>query len=191
AQEASVDSSTAPNGGDLGWFPRGIMVPAFEEAAFSLPPGEISSPVQTEFGWHIIQVIEHDDDRALTDAQIQQASQAAAERWLESQYDQLEISSSVEPTPTQSISQFVPPADAPPVPTIAPEPKGSPIALPGASPVTSEGSPAANEPAQSSTSPQAATPASSPVASLAATPVASPISTPNASPEGGSSPESN
>ncbi len=135
AEEASVDTSTAPNGGDLGWFPRGIMVAQFEEVAFSLQPGEISEPVQTEFGWHIIQVIEHDDDRALTDAQIEQASQADAERWLEAQYEQLDVSSSVEPTPTQSISQFVPPADAPPLPT--PTPEGTPVALPAASPAAS------------------------------------------------------
>lgn len=53
AQERSVGPS-GPNGGELGWFTAGMMVPSFEEAVFALEVGEVSSPVQTQFGWHVI-----------------------------------------------------------------------------------------------------------------------------------------
>ena len=53
AQENSTGPS-GPNGGQLGWFGPGMMVPAFEEAVAGLEPGEVSAPVQTQFGWHVI-----------------------------------------------------------------------------------------------------------------------------------------
>ncbi len=54
AAEASKDP--AGEGGDLGWFTKDRMVPEFAEAAFKLEPGQLSEPVKTQFGWHIIQV---------------------------------------------------------------------------------------------------------------------------------------
>lgn len=59
AMEKSTDPSAAQNGGDLGFFSRGMMVAPFEEAAFALTePGEISEPVESQFGWHVIKLEE-------------------------------------------------------------------------------------------------------------------------------------
>ena len=55
AVELSEDTGSGAVGGDLGWFGKGRMVPEFEAAAFSLADGEISEPIQSDFGWHIIQ----------------------------------------------------------------------------------------------------------------------------------------
>ena len=54
----SQDTLSAAKGGDLGWVNQGDTVPEFEEAMNSLAPGEISKPVKSEFGWHLIQVQE-------------------------------------------------------------------------------------------------------------------------------------
>ena len=59
AREFSDDPGTAPAGGDLGFFSKGQMVPGFEEAAFSLAPGEVGEPVETEFGFHLIKAEEN------------------------------------------------------------------------------------------------------------------------------------
>lgn len=61
AKEKSKDTNA--EGGDLGFFTRGQMLKPFEDAAFSLDVGEISDPVQTQFGWHIIKVEEKRDQK--------------------------------------------------------------------------------------------------------------------------------
>lgn len=58
ARDASKDAASARQGGDLGWFGRGRMVPEFEEVAFALQPGETSAPVKSPYGWHVIRVEE-------------------------------------------------------------------------------------------------------------------------------------
>ncbi len=59
AKEYSGDPGSASKGGDLGYFPRGRMVGEFEDAAFKTPIGEVSEPVKTRFGVHIIKVMDH------------------------------------------------------------------------------------------------------------------------------------
>ncbi|MBI4148023.1 peptidyl-prolyl cis-trans isomerase [Candidatus Woesearchaeota archaeon] len=55
AKQKSICPS-GKDGGDLGWFGRGMMVREFESAAFALKKGEFSKPVKTQFGWHVIKV---------------------------------------------------------------------------------------------------------------------------------------
>jgi parvulin-like peptidyl-prolyl isomerase len=82
AAELSQDASNSQNGGDLGWFGKGSMVQEFEDAAFSLEIGEISSPVQSQFGYHIIQVLGK-EDRMLNPAEFTEARENAFNTWLE------------------------------------------------------------------------------------------------------------
>ncbi len=66
AKKNSDDPGSAEKGGEYGWMTRGQTVPNFEKAAFSLKPGEISGVIDTEYGYHIIQVEEHQDAHTQT-----------------------------------------------------------------------------------------------------------------------------
>ena len=94
AKELSDDPGSAEQGGDLGSFERGVMVKEFEEAAFGLPPHQLSEPVRSPFGFHVIEVTEVRESTAPTletaRARVEQAvRQAEAERLYYEQVDRL------------------------------------------------------------------------------------------------------
>ncbi len=95
AAEYSIDTSNAEQGGDLGWFPRGVMVTEFEEAAFALEPGEISGIVPTDFGYHIIQS-KGKEVRALDPELLEQVQQQAFQSWFDAQLQSADIETLVE-----------------------------------------------------------------------------------------------
>jgi peptidyl-prolyl cis-trans isomerase D len=82
AAELSIDTSNKDNGGDLSWFGPGAMVSEFEEAAFALKVGEISQPVKTTFGYHIIRVLGH-EERPISESAFQQKKETTFNTWLE------------------------------------------------------------------------------------------------------------
>jgi parvulin-like peptidyl-prolyl isomerase len=81
AQEFSTDTGSGAKGGDLGWFGKGAMVPEFEEAAFSQAIGEIGEPVKSQFGYHIIQVLGH-EELPLNASQYDEKRQTSFTEWL-------------------------------------------------------------------------------------------------------------
>lgn len=85
AREYSDDTGSGAEGGDLDWFGRGAMVPPFEEAAFTLDVGEISEPIKSQFGYHIIEVMERDENRPKDEATLEQERATAFQDWLQEQ----------------------------------------------------------------------------------------------------------
>jgi len=85
AKEVSTDTGTKDQGGDLDWFPRGAMVTEFDEAAFNAEPGTIVGPVKTTYGYHIIEVIEKDDARPLSEENLRTERQKHFNEWLNEQ----------------------------------------------------------------------------------------------------------
>lgn len=76
AKEFSLDTSNAANGGDLGYFGKGAMVQPFEDVAFRLAVGEVSEPVETTFGYHIIKIF---DKKAAEEATLEGSKETITE----------------------------------------------------------------------------------------------------------------
>ena len=87
AKKYSEDGS-APNGGELGWMSPGDLVPEFEQAMNRLQIGEVSNPVKTEFGWHLIQVLERREGQLTVEKQRQFARAAIRERKFDQAYQE-------------------------------------------------------------------------------------------------------
>jgi peptidyl-prolyl cis-trans isomerase D len=81
ASNYSIDKGTKDQGGDLGWFGKGKMVVEFENAAFALNVGEMSGPVKSQFGYHIIQILGH-EKRPLPAADMDQFFYEQFQNWV-------------------------------------------------------------------------------------------------------------
>ncbi len=82
AKEASQDTSNNSTGGDLGWIAREDVDPAFGQAAFSLPLNTVSDPVESAFGFHLIDVLERDEQRPIEEARRNQLRDSGFRDWL-------------------------------------------------------------------------------------------------------------
>ncbi len=142
AAQRSDDAGSAQQGGDVGFFDRdgvsasgATYAPEFVAAAFALDEGELSAPVRTQFGWHIIEVTSRDvPDR---EQQLREARREAFETWREEQRTALNATRIPAPTPTPAATPSE--NDAPtPGPTFQPGPPTAP-ALPDASDAQGEG----------------------------------------------------
>lgn len=85
AMEKTTDPSGKQNGGDLGFFSKGMMVPEFEAVAFTLEPGKLSDPVKSQFGWHIIKV---EEKRMSAPAPIEQLQQQLGQQVMFKAFDE-------------------------------------------------------------------------------------------------------
>jgi peptidyl-prolyl cis-trans isomerase SurA len=86
ARSHSEDKGTAAKGGDLGWVSPGELMPKFEEIMNSLAQGEVSEPFETQFGWHIVQVLDHRDQENNDEILRAQAREAIRKRKTEEEY---------------------------------------------------------------------------------------------------------
>jgi parvulin-like peptidyl-prolyl isomerase len=168
AKTNSTDATTSATGGDLGWITRGQMVTPFADAAFNLQPGQISAPVQTEFGWHIIKVVDREDNRPLTDEQYTDAITKAKEAWLDEKREVASIKSDHKLNATETPGTFEAPPDAPtPIPAtpLPGTPEATPVPIGPELPVASPVAPGATpEDGSISTGTPEASPAATPAA---------------------------
>jgi peptidyl-prolyl cis-trans isomerase C len=125
ARERSTDAISAKKGGDLGTFGAGRMVPEFEKVAFSLKPGEISDVVKTQYGYHIIMVIERKEGEPKPFDQVKEQIRAtlrnrALQEQVQSHFDQLKKQANLQ-IHDDALARLNPPPPAPgqPLPPVA------------------------------------------------------------------------
>jgi parvulin-like peptidyl-prolyl isomerase len=91
AQLFSIDASTRPAGGDLGWFPMGYLLwPEIDQAAFDLEPGEVSSVVESELGYHLVETLERGEHQLDYQARLY-LQELAVQDWLNNQRNTADI----------------------------------------------------------------------------------------------------
>lgn len=128
AKELSKDTGSAANGGDLGWVGKGQFVPEFEKAIFEdLQPGEITkTPVQSQFGYHIIKVIERGERASMTEEQAQQLIEQSIGQQLQSQrQDALNKLIDAERTKAKAEGRLVEPTYPEPTPAPSEQPQSN------------------------------------------------------------------
>lgn len=114
AGEFSIDPGSKINGGDLGYFTKEKMIPEFSDKAFAMKKGEVSEPIQTAFGWHIIKV---EDKRELQIPEFAQAKPALkkelARRAVEDKVAELKESAKIEIEDNFPVAQVQPQLEEP------------------------------------------------------------------------------
>ncbi|WP_020187475.1 peptidylprolyl isomerase [Methylopila sp. 73B] len=114
AKEVSTDPGSAKQGGDLGFFGKGQMVPAFDEVVFKLEPNKVSQPVKTQFGFHVIKVTEKRERPIPPFEQVKpQIEQYVVRTAQQDLVLKLRGEAKVERTKAGEPSEPTPPADAP------------------------------------------------------------------------------
>jgi len=128
AKKYSDDTSNKDKGGDLGYFPKNYMDPAFEEAAFKLKPGEMSAVVKSSFGYHLIKMVAYGKDATATeraelvDKIMQQRLGEKWQDWLLSAKNAAKIDNKLAPPKPKTPPMPMGGAPAPPTPEETPPP---------------------------------------------------------------------
>jgi peptidyl-prolyl cis-trans isomerase C len=95
AKEYSMDPGSKTDGGSLGWFKKADMVGPFADAAFAAEKGTVTEPVQTRFGWHIIQVVDKRDEIPLEEVR-EEIEQSMSQELLQAYIDEIKTSAKIE-----------------------------------------------------------------------------------------------